>query len=361
MLIPSPARVATTPRPPVFIHSGWRCSSTYVWGRFRALAGVRAYYEPWHEQLAELTPARIAKATPERSGLRHPGDGKPYLAEFADLLAEDGGVAGYRRRFALDAYFLDPDQEDPEQQAYIDTLGWAAHARGERPILACCRTLGRIGWLKRRFDGFHIVLIRDPVQQWLSFYSLRRRPRPTYFELCQYVILSELSGHETAAARLLDGFTPTGGALSKRIAQARRRLKRASPQRSFAAFLAVYLLSYLRALPEADLVIDVDRLAWDEDYVRRTEAAIEAGCGLRPDFSDCRAPAPHPADLVAWGKTAARVVAALRLGPRLVEPGWPTIVRAKLWTGGARALAASRSASQAKPAWRSPLTLSAAG
>jgi hypothetical protein len=40
----------------------------------------------------------------------------------------------------------------------------------------------------------------------------------------------------------------------------RKRLKRAPARVSFAAFLAVYVLSYVAALPRADLVIDVDRL-----------------------------------------------------------------------------------------------------
>ena len=53
--------------PTVFIHSGWRCSSTYVWHRFRALPGVRAYYEPWHEQLARVTAETIALETPGNS------------------------------------------------------------------------------------------------------------------------------------------------------------------------------------------------------------------------------------------------------------------------------------------------------
>jgi hypothetical protein len=107
------------------------------------------------------------------------------------LLGPDGGVHGFEARLALDDYFLPADQEDPGQAAYVETLIAAARREDRTPVLACCRTLGRIGWLRRRFGGTHIVLIRDPVQQWRSFYSLRKRPRPTYFELCQYVILSE--------------------------------------------------------------------------------------------------------------------------------------------------------------------------
>lgn len=310
---------SSCPRP-VFVHSGWRCSSTYVWSRFRALRGVRAYYEPWHEQLARLDEARIAAETPAASGLRHPGGAEPYLAEFRSLLVPGGGVLGYQDRFALTPYMLEPDVEDPAQQAYVEGLIGAARAAGAVPVLACCRTLGRIDWLKRRVGGFHIVLIRDPLQQWMSFHSLRRRPRPTYFELCQYVMLSELPGQAAAAEALLGRRFEGRGSLAERIAAVRGRLKRAPASVSFAAFLAVYVASYLRALPQADLVIDVDRLASDPGYARGVEAAIRAGCGLSPDFSDCRAPARHaPLDL-PYRHLARRVVDLMGVRPALAAP-----------------------------------------
>ncbi|PVM89629.1 hypothetical protein DDF62_10990 [Caulobacter radicis] len=316
--------------PPVFVHSGWRCSSTYVWSRFRALPGVRAYYEPWHEQLATLTPERIARETPRASGLRHPGDDVPYLAEFADLLAPGGGVAGYQPRFALDDYFLPAGAQDAAQTAYVAGLVSHAQAGGQTPVLACCRTLGRIDWLRRRFGGFHVVLIRDPLQQWLSFHSLRKRPRPTYFELCQYVLLSE-AAEAQPLARQLGLPTPKAGALAQRIAAVRRRLKRAPSRTSFTAFLAIYLLSYLKALPQADLVIDVDRLGQDPDYATRIGEALRAGCGLAPDFSDCRTPAAHDAVPAApYRRISRQVIDALDARAALAAPGPAALLFAKL-------------------------------
>jgi len=311
------------PRPssaPIFVHSGWRCSSTYVWHRFRAVPEVMAYYEPWHEQLAGLTPERIERERPATSGLRHPNEGRPYLSEFAGLLRPDGGVHGFETRLALDDYFLPADQEDPGQAAYVETLIAAARREGRTPVLACCRTLGRIGWLRRRFGGTHIVLIRDPVQQWRSFYSLRKRPRPTYFELCQYVILSEATGGEAGARRL--GLAAGRGPLADRIQAVRKRVKRAPARVSFAAFLAVYVLSYLAALPRADLVIDVDRLGGDPEYARTMATAIEVLTGVRLDFADCRAPSPHPGRLpVDYRKEAVAMIEALDLSAVLTAPG----------------------------------------
>jgi hypothetical protein len=311
------------PRPssaPIFVHSGWRCSSTYVWHRFRAVPEVMAYYEPWHEQLAWLTPERIARERPATSGLRHPNEGLPYLSEFADLLRPDGGVDGFEARLALDDYFLPPEQEDPGQAAYVETLIAAARRQDRTPVLACCRTLGRIGWLRRRFGGTHIVLIRDPVQQWRSFYSLRKRARPTYFELCQYVILSEAACGEAGARRL--GLTAGKGELGDRIRAVRKRLKRAPARVSFAAFLAVYVLSYVAALPRADLVIDVDRLGGDPEYARTMATAIQVLTGVKLDFSDCRTPPPHAGRLpVDYRKEALAMIEALDLSATLTAPG----------------------------------------
>lgn len=315
----------------VFVHSGWRCSSTYVWSRFRALQNVRAYYEPWHEQLARLTAETIDVETPDNSGLRHPGGAEPYLKEFEVALDPAGGVRGFDPGFALDRFWIESEASDLAQQSYVEGLVAAARARGETPVLACCRTLGRVGWLKRRFGGFHVMLVRDPVQQWLSFYSLRRRPRPTYFELCHYVLLSEMAGCDDVSRSILGHDFDGTGTLAERLAAARGRLKRAPARVSFQAFLAVWLRSYLKGLPEADLVVDVDRLARDQAYAREVEAAIAAGCGLAPDFSDCRAPVPHGvAPPVQWRKAAREVVDLLDLHQAIVGPDAPPILFRKL-------------------------------
>lgn len=315
----------------VFIHSGWRCSSTYIWHRFRAAPNVRAYYEPWHEQLARVTAEAILAETPENSGLRHPGGNEPYLKEFEVVLDPAGGVRGFDASFALDRYWIEPEASDLAQQAYVQGLIDAARSRDEIPVLACCRTLGRAGWLKRRFGGFHIVLVRDPIQQWLSFYSLRRRPRPTYFELCHYVLLSEMTAWRVAARQVLGRDFEGVGSLAQRLAVVRRRFKRSPARLSFQVFLAVWLASHLKALPHADLVIDVDRLARDQAYARDVEGAIAAGSGLRPDFSDCRAPAPHGiAPPVEWRQAARAVVDAMDLREAIVGPGAPPILFRKL-------------------------------
>ena len=122
-----------------------------------------------------------------------------------------------------------------------------------------------------------------------------------------------------------------GKPLADRIAAVRARLKRAPASVSFQAFLAVWLRSYLKALPHADLVVDVDRLARDQAYARAIERAIEDGCGLRPDFSDCRAPAPHGVSPpVAWRKATREVILLMDLRQAIIGPNAPPILFRKL-------------------------------
>lgn len=278
-----------------------------------------------------MTAGTIRAETPDNSGLRHPGGSEPYLKEFEVVLDPAGGVQRFDASFALDRFWIEPEASDLAQQAYVEGLIDAARKRGETPVLACCRTLGRAGWLKKRFGGFHIVLVRDPVQQWLSFYSLRRRPRPTYFELCHYVLLLEMAAWRDASRQILGREFGVSGPLSQRLATVRRAFKRRPASLSFQAFLAVWLASHLKALPHADLVIDVDRLARDQAYAREIETAIAAGSGLKPDFSDCRAPAPHgAAPPIEWRKAARAVVDAMGLHEAIVGADAHPILYRKL-------------------------------
>jgi hypothetical protein len=43
-------------RPAVLLHSGFRTGSTWFWNCFRRAANTCAFYEPFHECLAELHP-----------------------------------------------------------------------------------------------------------------------------------------------------------------------------------------------------------------------------------------------------------------------------------------------------------------
>ena len=57
---------------PVFIHSSFRTSSTWIWSKIRQLAITTAYYEVFHEDLQSFTPAAIGALVGNSWPSRHP-------------------------------------------------------------------------------------------------------------------------------------------------------------------------------------------------------------------------------------------------------------------------------------------------
>lgn len=279
----------------VFLHAGWRCASTYVWSRFRRNPQTTSFYEPFGEALARCSPKRIQRVTAQGWDSRHPPLLLPYAEEYRPLLRPFlKGVPGYRREFALERYFPARDGLAPEVR-YLSRLIRHAQRRGTRPVLGFSRSLARAAGLKAGLGGYHVMLRRNPVQQWLSCRSYRAQAPLSYFESCHFLILA-LAPADSPAHR----FARTLGlpSLPRGLPQQLQALHCAgsfSDELSFRAFTAVRLLSYAAAEPAADLVLDVDRLGRSSQYRDAMRARILADAGLAIDFDDCRLPSHDPA------------------------------------------------------------------
>src|SRR5687768_1312135 len=153
-------------RPTVFLHGGWRCGSTYVWNKFRLHPDLRAFCEPFNERLARCTAEDLLRDTQDAWDSRHPQLKDPYFIEYLPLL-NGKGVARYEDRFAVRRYFVGT-QQPLDEASYLASLVRLAEDSGKQAVLGFSRSLGRVGAIKRVFGGSHVVLIRDPVQQWLS-------------------------------------------------------------------------------------------------------------------------------------------------------------------------------------------------
>lgn len=84
----------------VFLHGGWRCGSTYIWSKFRALSAVTAFYEPFSEKALKYTVQRIATGIETAWDSRHPALDEPYAAEYLPLIV-GVGVPLYEDRIVL--------------------------------------------------------------------------------------------------------------------------------------------------------------------------------------------------------------------------------------------------------------------
>lgn len=280
----------------VFLHAGWRCASTYVWSRFRRNPFTTSFYEPFGETLARTSPKRIRGATAQGWNSRHPALAFPYAAEYGPLLRPFlKGVPGYRREFALERYFVPAAGIGPEVR-YVSRLIAHARRRGTHPVLGFSRSLGRAAALEQALGGYHIIVRRDPLQQWLSCRSYREEVPLSYFELCHFAILA-LAPAATPARRFADllGLPRLPRGFKQQLRVLHGALHPWSDELSYRAFTAVTLLSHAIAEPVADLVLDVDTLGRSPQYREATRARILADVGLSIDFRDCRVPSRDPA------------------------------------------------------------------
>ena len=288
--------MTTHPSPAVFLHGGWRCASTYVWSRFRVSPLTTSFYEPFAERLAHSSAKRIKRDKASGWDSRHPTLNSPYRTEYRPLLKHlRRGVRGYRESFALARYFPSGDLE--AERAYLERLIEHARGRGTRPVLGFSRSLARAAALKQALGGHHIVIRRDPRQQWLSCRSYREHEPISYFELCHLLILALAPRGSPAAvlARTLGLPRPSPWARSLRgqMDSLRTALHPCSDELSYRAFVGVYLLSHAMAAPAADLLLDVDRLGCSVQYRDGIHARILERTGIAVDFSDCAPPAHH--------------------------------------------------------------------
>lgn len=280
----------------VFLHGGWRCASTYVWSRFRRNPRTTSFYEPFGEVLARCSPKRIQRVTPQGWNSRHPPLVLPYAEEYRPLLRPLlKGVPGYRKDFALARYFPSAAGVRPEV-AYVSRLIRHAQHRGTHPVLGFSRSLGRAAELKRALGGYHVLVSRNPRQQWLSCRSYRGEMSLSYFELCHFLILG-LAAADTPAQRFaaLLGLPPLPRGLAQQFRFLNTVIHPWSDELSYRAFTAVSLLSQALADPVADLTLDVDRLGRSLQYREAVRARIRADVGLSVDFEDCRVPSHDPA------------------------------------------------------------------
>lgn len=262
--------------PPVFIHSSWRASSTWLWAKLRAAPTTIAYCEVFHERLASLTTAYLRENDFSRWASKHP-EAAPYFLEFAPLVGVDGAVPGYDRRMAVEWFFPRNGLGgalDAAERNYVQGLICSAEARRKIPVLTDTRTLGRFRAIADAFPGRHVLLVRNAFHQWAS-YTEQWAHGNSYFMDMLFGTLAGARG-DPFARLLIDWFvqedrSPTNAA-------------------TFQLFLLFHLYLYAHAYDAADLVVDVNRVADEADHRAAVEAALSEAVGSPIDLSDARTP-----------------------------------------------------------------------
>jgi len=273
--------------PPLFVHGMWRTGSTYFWHKFRANPENRAYMEPLHEYLCDMSEQALRDFLPTSiTGLmRHPKVDRFYFDEYAFQAA--GGVPHFQKYFSYQHYCLDPAAADPLLEAYIQSLLDIAWASGQRPVLQLNRGLLRAGWLAERFQGRTILLLRSPFDMWKSFLSFENN---LYFP----TVVSMIAGQNSGDARLreiaLGNGLPyyTADSVSEEY-KFYHSIVEARLQNLYPVFYQLSVVANVHAAAHADVVIDVNHVTVYPEARRFVTGELKRiGAGI--SLEDCAIP-----------------------------------------------------------------------
>lgn len=246
--------------PTVFLHSSFRTSSTWLWGKFRADPMRLCFYEVFQEHLVDLTLSACLTTGPNSWQSGHP-PGAPYLLEFMPLLRRSGGIEGYDESMAFENLIpeggLNGGLSQPEC-AYLRRLITLAHSQSQQPVLSCTRSLGRAAALKREFGGVHVLLWRNLHHQWLSYAHQQELGNPYFMHtLCWSLttrrITDNLGCDPILRLLLLYMVSHCGNKTADWI-------RPEDCDHMYVAFTALHLHLTMAAFQAADVLVDVNRL-----------------------------------------------------------------------------------------------------
>ena len=294
----APSRtVGASEASPIFLHGPWRCGSTYYWSRFRALPETMAFYEPLHHGLAKLTPERIGRAGVQTTSANgHPHLEAPYFAEFEPVISRffgrARGVRDYRSSFAHRRFNLDPHDSHDMLERYLARLIGHARAQGQRPVLGCNRTCGKVGWIKARFDSYDIYIDREPAAIWASYEAERAQGNYTFFSMWLRVL--ETNANDPVWRPLAErlGVAPLDRLKGPMKVRHRAMIDAMGPAETYLMTFYAWMACAARAAPDSDIIID-DALASLPHYAKRIAAEVRHATGLDIDLSGLEARQPR--------------------------------------------------------------------
>ncbi len=261
---------------PIFLHSGMRTGSTYIFNKFRQAPGSMVFYEPFSEELGRQPLEFLLSHGPDTWDSHHsPSD--PYYLEYVPLFdhARGLGITGFDADFTFQNYFR-TTEELPRQRAYLQSLLNLANSQHQRPVLSFCKSMGRFPWMATRFPGaVHITFLRNPLQQWLSGFDFHQRTQNLYFMASPVIFLSNPgdSPYIHAISQSLQPLLTTGTYTMEQL---------------YEVFLHVWAYTSLLSAPTSHLVLDMDLLSESDLYRSLAASRIRELTGIALDFSDCR-------------------------------------------------------------------------
>ncbi|MEQ9520004.1 MAG: hypothetical protein RLN89_11260 [Parvibaculum sp.] len=293
----------STQAPCLFLHSFWRSGSTALFNAFLSVPGFLCYYEPLHEGLARLTPAKArSHDSASAQAMGHYALSTPYFSEYEPMVVGRRGVAHYPAELAYGEFFLLTEEGEAGLRRYFLALARHAWSQGRIPVFCLNRSWGRIAAIKALMPGaLHIYSLR---QAHLTIGSILARK--SYFG-AKLLQIFDLAQPEMMQA-IYPALRPS---LTKRFRTEHfyKRVACGAAPEALAPLVALaHGLSMVNGLAHADYVLDlserahfrddrqflVDRVAnfMGQEAARRLRDALLALPELNPHCQDVSAPSP---------------------------------------------------------------------
>jgi glycosyltransferase involved in cell wall biosynthesis len=279
---------ATDPKNSILMHSFFRTGSTYVFEKIRHSARWTAYYEPFHEELAQISQDRLdefkERHAPDK--FRHDANAQKdewFFAEYEQFL--DPGVNGVRyfdRRMSYQFAFA--DSQDAIRR-YINAL--INSAQTENVFLQFNRTAPRIRLLKELFpESVHLYINRNVRDIWGSYISFERNG--VYGFMRNHLAMA-LFNNEHPIFRALAARIPLLSMdytfyFHDKIANA---MKFYTLEEHYLLHVTLHEFARREALDVCDYTIDLERAANDRLYQLEMEAVF-ASIHADISFSDVK-------------------------------------------------------------------------
>lgn len=319
---------------PIFIHSLFRTGSTFVWNKFRQHNEYYCYYEPFHQEIANLEHGKIDIWGYDKSctqWMRHPDLKVGYLREYEKLL-EPGvkGIPFFKKPFSFDDFFN--NAENPDQKKYIDFL---LEGAGDRtPVLQFNRSALRISWFKRNYpDALHLYLIRDPRHQFHSYIDMYERNNLDSFLTMDLILTGvnrRIEPFNLLAARIPIFEYHSDLFLDEKFIYS-QLLPVYSTDEKYYIFYFIWFLSLIENALNADFLLNVDLLSTDTSYRAGVSRFFEEVGFNNIDFSDTKIGA-YKEPVLKKRKMAAIEMSVQSLLREQYEPGQMKCMYAKLGT-----------------------------
>lgn len=253
---------------PLLVFGSFRTGSTWFWSQLKLQRSVCAYYEVFHERLSLTNLEDISRFSPTSWPSGHSGSVR-YFDEYASILGPNGGVIEYDKRMSFDWMIPNYSAKGglrPQEKAYLELLVKTAWNRQKTPVLTFNRGMLRAKEIQQYLDAHVVLLIRNPLFQWIS--HLRQRQLGVdYFLRAAARVGQQMLGDHCLAA-LMKCYLPS------RMTKQGAKITDLSVDEAWLAFAGIQIITRSLLMPIADLVVSIDDLSESSEYRFNTASAL---------------------------------------------------------------------------------------